>query len=167
LLALRVLAWAHYELGEIPRARALHQEVVQRARAAGNMRMEQTSLGALSEYALYDRDVAEAVPLLEKAYRINREVGEFREIAVNLCRFALAAALSDEPHLAARLLGASEVLHERAGAQMYPWVATMNEQTLAITKEALGAEAFAAEVEQGRQLTADDAIEAALLAMKR
>ena len=162
LLALRVLAWMNYELGDIPRARALHEEVVRRARDAGNRRMEQTSLGALAEYALYERRVDVALPLLQRAYEINREIGEFRETAVNVCRFARALAVAGRPNEAVRLLGTAQALHDSVGATVYPFVAEMNEGTLAMIRPHVEEPAFANAFEAGRRLTAEQAVALAL-----
>jgi predicted ATPase len=158
LLSMRVLAWAHYDLGDGPRARALHEEVVARARASGNRRMQQTSLGALAEYALNEGRASEAVAMLDEAYKINQELGEIREIAVNLARFAFALALASELEGAAVLLGASTALHDQIGVVVYPWALKMNEETRARIAKEIEDEAFAAAFERGRTMSADEAV---------
>ncbi len=158
LLAMRLLAWAHYDLGDVPKARALHQEVISRARLVGNKRITQMSLGALAEYALNEGLVGEAVALLDEAYEINRELGEHAEIAVNLARFALALALASRSRAAAELLGASQRLHDDAGANVYPWVAKMNEETRTRIADEIDDETFSAAFERGRRMSADAAV---------
>ena len=69
MLATRRLAWMHYALGDRARARALHEEVVGRASATGNKRMQAMSLGALAEYALHEGLVQDSLPMLEKSTR--------------------------------------------------------------------------------------------------
>ena len=65
---------------------------------------------------------------------------------------------------AARTLSYSEALTEEIGANV-PWVVELNEQTRAIAREQLGEASFAEAYEQGRALTADDAIAVALDAL--
>jgi predicted ATPase/class 3 adenylate cyclase len=162
LLAIRSLAWMHYELGDRERARGLHEDVVRRARAAGNERMEATSLGALAEYALYEGRVHDALPMLKESTRIYSDLGERLDIAINLGRFARALTLEGRETTAARLLSSSEALHEEIGASVASWVAEMNEGTLATIRTQLDEAAFAAAWEQGRALTADEAVSLAL-----
>jgi hypothetical protein len=151
-----------YELGDRERAQTLHENVVRRARELGNERMQATSLGALAEYALYDRRVEDAVPMLEEAYRINRDVGERYEIAVTVYRFARALAIEGKAQVAAQLLSCSEALHEEIGLAVSSWLAEMNEGTRAIVHTDLDQAAFAEALEQGATLTADEAVALAL-----
>jgi tetratricopeptide (TPR) repeat protein len=162
LLATRVLAWMCYDLGERERARTLHEEVVLGARATSNARMEATSLGALAEYDLYEGRAREAVSRLKEAFRINREVGEVPEIVVNLCRFARALALAGRPETALRLLSSSEALREKAGAREYAFATEMNEGTLTMIRARLDEAAMTEAWDQGRGLTADEAVALAL-----
>jgi predicted ATPase len=162
LLATRLIAWMCYELGDRDRARALHEDVVRHARAVGNQRMEATSLGALSEYALNDGRVDEAIPMLTESTRIYRDLGERLEFAINLCRFARAVVLRGRPETAAVLLGASDALIADAGASFEYWVADMNDVTTALVRDALDEGVFAKAWEKGRQLSADEAVALAL-----
>lgn len=63
---------------------------------------------------------------------------------------------------AARLLSSSEALHEELGASLRPWLAEMNEDTLTTLRAQLDEAAFAEAWEQGRVLTADEAVARAL-----
>jgi predicted ATPase/class 3 adenylate cyclase len=162
LLATRLIAWMCYDLGDRDHARALHEGVVRRAHAVGNQRMEATSLGALSEYALNDGRVDEAIPMLTESTRIYRDVGGWVEVAVNICRFARARALCGRHEAAAKLLGAGDALHAEVGATMQYWVVDMNDVTNALVRKQLDEAAFAEVWEQGRALTADEAVALAL-----
>jgi hypothetical protein len=162
LLSMRNLAWMEYELGNRVAAAGLHEEVVRRAEAAGNKRMEQQSLGALAEYALYEERVDDAIPKLRRALSLNFELDEFREITVNICRLARASALLDKPLVAARLLGTSEALHETSGARIYPWVDQLNEGTLELIKKGADPDAYLAAAERGRSLSAEQTVATAL-----
>lgn len=151
-----------YELGDRDRARALHEDVVRRARATRNERMEATSLGALAEYATYEGRVHDALPMLKESTRIYHALGERHEIAVNLCRFAHAVAVEGRAETATRLLSRSEALHEQIGAAVASWLAETKEKTLTTIRTQLDETAFAEAWEQGRALTVDEAVALAL-----
>ena len=158
LLATRLVAWMCYDQGDRDRARALHEEVVRRARVSGNERMKATSLGALAEYAINDGLVTKSLPMLRESTRIYRELGERLELALNLCRFARAAAAVGSAEIAARILSAAEVLREEIGIRWVYWVVEMNDVTLGDIRAQLDEATFAEAWEQGRKLAVDEAI---------
>jgi predicted ATPase/class 3 adenylate cyclase len=162
LLATRLLAWMFYDLGDHEQARALHEDVVRQARATGNERMQATSLGALAEYALYEGRVQDALPMLKESTRIYRDNSELPEIAVNLFRFARAAAVEGRAGAAAQLFSSAEGLGQEIGVSWSYWVVEMNEGTLATIRTLLDEAAYAVECERGRNLTADEAVALAL-----
>jgi len=162
LLATRLLAWMSYELGDRGRARVLHEDVVRRARALGNQRMQATSLGALAEYAINEGRVQDALPMLKESTHIYSDLGERREIRVNLCRFARALAVEERAATAVRVFASSEALREEIGAGEESRVADLNDGTLAIVRTRLDETAFAAALEQGRSLTPDEGVALAL-----
>ena len=161
LLATRLLAWMYFELGDHQRARALHEENLDRAYAAGNERMQATTLSALAEYALRERRVQDALPLLRDANRIHRDLDDPEETAVDLSRLARAYLLEERAETAAQLLSRSEALREEIGASI-SWNAEFNEETLAMIRTKLDEEVFAGAWEQGRKLTLDEAVALAL-----
>jgi len=162
LLATRLLAWMCYDQGDRERARVLHEDVVRRARVAGNERMQATSLGALAEYAINDGRVTEALPILRESTRIYRDLDERNELAVNLCRFARAAAAAGRAETAAHILSGAEVLREEIGVSWSYWVVEMNDVTLTDIHTDLDEAAFAEAWEQGRAMTDGEAVELAL-----
>jgi predicted ATPase/class 3 adenylate cyclase len=161
LLATRLVAWMCYDQGNRDRARTLHEDVVRRARASGNERMQATSLGALAEYAINDGRVSEALPMLNESTRIYRDLGERHEVAVNLCRFARAAAAAGRGEAAARILSAAEVLREEINISWSYWVVEMNDATLATIRAQLDEAAHAEAWDQGQALTPVEAVELA------
>jgi predicted ATPase len=162
LLAMRVLAWMRFELGDLPRARALHEDVVRRARAIGNLRMQATSLGALGEYALREARIAEALPLLAECYRISRDLAEIAEVLVAVYRFAWALTILERPADAARVFSAAELSREEAGYSVFSWMEVENEQTLARIHSQLDDSTFSEAWEEGKRLTLDEAVALAL-----
>ena len=162
LLATSNLACVLRDLGELERARALHEDNLRRARALHDESMEAESLGGLAEYAVDEGRVEDAISMLKESYRIYRDLGHMSEIAVVLGRFAAAVAREGRAGAAARLLSSSEALTEEIGAAVAWWVATRNERTLITIRTQLDEAAVAEAWEQGRALTADEAVALAL-----
>ncbi|HEY8631033.1 MAG TPA: hypothetical protein VIL73_10925, partial [Gaiellaceae bacterium] len=161
LVATFNLAWMCGELGDPERDRALHQENLVRARALGNERMEALSLSVLACYVRDDGRVEEALSMLNESYRIVRNLGDRVESADILSRFAEILGSARRPTTAARLLSCSETLREEFGAGR-SWVASRNEGTLALIRAQLDETAFTEAWEQGRALTADEAVALAM-----
>jgi ATP/maltotriose-dependent transcriptional regulator MalT len=157
----RTLAWTYHELGDLERAQALHEDNLLRARVLGNEPLKAALLGSLAMIAVKQGRVQDALTLLKENLPIWRDIGERLEIAVCLCQVAHALAAAGRAETAARLLSCSEVLREEVGGSE-AWVARMNEETLAAIRAQLDDAAFAEAWEQGRTLTADEAVALAL-----
>ncbi len=164
MLATWLLAWMCRELGDRERSRALTEENVRRARALGNERVEARSLGSLAMLALDEDRLRDAVRILKEANRIHRDFGDRFELALDLCRLARALAVAKRPGTAARLLSAGEALREEIGATPDSWLAieVKLRETLTAISAQLDEGAFAEAWEQGRALTADEAVALAL-----
>lgn len=162
LVATRTLAWKYQELGDLERFRALHEDSLLRARATGNERMAARSLCALAMLAVDEGRVQDALPMLAEAYRIDCDMGELYEIAIEFCRFAHAVTVAGRPGAGARLLARAEALRDEIGATFESWAARMNEGTLTAICAQLDEATFAEAWEQGQTLTADEAVALAL-----
>ena len=90
-----------------------------------------------------------------------RELDDLRGTGENLCRSAHALAAVGDAETAARLLGGAQAVFEGIGASP-PWLARMNEQTLAAIREQLDESALAEARDVGRALTVDEAVTLAL-----
>lgn len=161
----RSLAWTHYLLGDFPGARALHETNLERSQAEGDERMEARSLGSLATLAIDDDRAAEALPLLRRAYLIDRRLGDRLEAALDLCRLAKALAALGDPVTAARLLGSFEATAKASGAGV-PWVSRMNAETIASVRDQLGEPATDEALEAGRALTPDETAALALASLR-
>ena len=162
LLATRMLAWMYYELGDRERARALHEDNLGRARALHSRPLESTTLGALASYAVEEGRVEDALSMATETLRIDCDLGDRHGIAVALCRCAGALAIAGKARPAAMLLASSEALHEEIGANVLPYLASGNEQTLATIRTQLDETALAEALERGQMLTVDEAVALAL-----
>jgi predicted ATPase len=162
LWASRLLAWMHHDLGHLALARAQHEDNLRQARALQNQSIEAATLGALGEYALDEGRIRDGVSMLKDAHAIHAELGDYFNVATHLCRLARALLVVGRPERAARLLGCSETIHEDLGTRQLPWLAEYNEKTLTDIRAELDGVDFAETWEEGRKLTADDAVALAL-----
>ena len=159
--AVRDLAWTYEEIGDLARARALYEEGLHRARAQGNTRLEARLLGGLAIVAVDEGRVEDARSLLKENFPMYLELDDLRGTGENLCRCAHALAAEGDAVTAAQLLGGSDAVFEGIGARP-PWLARMNDQTLAAIREKLEEPAVAEAREQGRAMAVDEAVALAL-----
>src|SRR5439155_26611954 len=122
-----------------------------------NEHIQALSLEELASIALDEGRARDAVPMLEEAYRIYVDLGDLYRVAISVSRFARVLVSVGKTGIAARLLSCSEALSEEIGASPH-WVARMNEPTLNGIRAQLDEAAFAKAWEQGRALTADEAV---------
>ena len=162
LLATRALAWMCEELGESERFRVLTENYLRGARATGNQRLEARGLGVLAGFAVNEGRTQDALSMLKEVYRIDRAVGEVREIADDLCRLGQALAAAGRAGTAVRLLSSSEALRRETGARAPSYIVEMNARTRTTIHAQLGEVAFAEAWEQGGALTPDEAVALAL-----
>jgi tetratricopeptide (TPR) repeat protein len=160
-LATRMLAWAYHGLGDLERAHALLEENLRRARAASNEFSEAGTLSALAMIAVDEGRVRDALSMLTEAHHIWRELGNLIGTVAGLGRLASVLATAGRAETATRLLSCSETLREEIGHRA-SWLAVMNEETLAAIRTRLDNAALAEVWEQGRALTADEAVALAL-----
>ncbi|MGH2820683.1 MAG: ATP-binding protein [Actinomycetota bacterium] len=156
------LAWICESRGDRDRARALHQDVARRARALGNERMEAFSLASLALIAVEENRIDDAVPMLKESYRMGQDIGDLPLIAFALDYFAAALAWRGRAEAAARLLAWVDALREEMGARVRPSDAVVTERTLGQVRAQIDEATFAAAWEEGRALTADEAVALAI-----
>ena len=86
-----------------------------------------------------------------------RHVDDQFNLGEALMGLSTLAALNERWASAARLAGASTAVHERIGAPPWESVTAMHERALSAAREALGGERFAGHIQEGRQLSVEDA----------
>jgi len=162
LQAMRWLAWASQELGDAERFRALHEEILQRARALGDVEPQWWSLSSLASVAAREGRHRDALALLEEAYGIAREFGDPVLVDMNLIRFGESLAFADRPELAARVFSLAEAMHHELGWTYEDWLVAVKDEAESRARAQLDEAAFAAAWEQGRAMTPDEAVALAL-----
>ena len=162
LVAMYNMAWIREELGDVSGARALTEEVIRSARAAGNLRMQASSLSTLGVYALREDRVAEALPLLEESYGISRDLDDSEAYFVLYC-FAWALAIVGRAADATRVYSVAEAFQQETGRSAAgPFLERENEWTLARIHAQLDEGAFARAWDEGTRMTLDEAVALAL-----
>ena len=142
LLTIRYMAVdVHHQLGNWLRAQSLQEAALERSRAASSRWVEATTLAALGEYAVEAGRIDDGVSMLEESTRIWREVGDPSATAVNVSKFAKAAAAAGQPIAAARLVACSEALHAELGATLQAWLVDLHAETLAVARTELDEDA--------------------------
>jgi non-specific serine/threonine protein kinase len=162
LQATRNLAWCYLELDDIEHAKPLYEEALAGARAAGDRQMEPRALNSLASVAIKEGRARDAITLIEEAYRLDREFGDPSEVATDLVYFARSLAMAEGARAAAQVLSRSELLREELGITYPAWILRMQEDAMSRTRAQLTGAAFAEAWEQGRKLTADEAVALAL-----
>ena len=162
LLAMGQLAWMCEELGDMARGRALTEDVLARAREQGNRRMQSLALMGLAFHAREEGRFDDALSLIADGYRIDADLGQRDAMADAISRLARVYAEAGEPVIAVKLLASSNALYDELGVSATPWVADRNEEVLAIVRGELDEAAFAQAWDDGRTLTADEAVALAL-----
>jgi non-specific serine/threonine protein kinase len=149
------------ELGDLREARALLERNVRQAHLLDDKQVEARSLYALAGYALEDSRVEEAFRMLEDAYRLTRELGDLYWTPFIVCRFGHALAHAGKARSAAVVLSSGEALLDELGVGEQS-ISSENKDTLTVIHTQLDDDAFAKAWEQGRALTADQAVAVAL-----
>jgi predicted ATPase/class 3 adenylate cyclase len=162
LLAAGCLAWTYEELGDMERGRALMEDTLARARASSNLRVEAFSLQHLAVHARDEGRLDDALELIRDAYRIHCELGQRSEIADAISGCARIHAAAGRVQSALRLLSSADAHYDELGENPPPYVADRNAETEAIVRTELDEDAFRRGWNEGRTLSADQAIAAAL-----
>jgi predicted ATPase len=163
----RRVAWAYENLGEIQRARQIHEENYQAARAAGLDEIAAITLGTMGGNALEDGRFEDALPMLAEAATTLLRAGDRYNTLVTVHRFAWAYALACKAGLAAVLLAAAEALTESLGFTGELWVGKRDAEAADSVGRLLTPEEMAAARARGRQLTLQEAIELAVAGVGR
>jgi predicted ATPase len=161
LLATDGLAWMYFQLGDPERSRALHEDVLQQARAQSDEVVVAVQLFQLATFAFDEGRVQDALGMQKESLRINRDHSRPGGIVENLCHFANYLAAEGRAEMAARLLSRAEALTEEIGG-VPSWVAELNHKTLKTIHTELDETALAQAWEQGRALSVDEAVALAL-----
>jgi DNA-binding CsgD family transcriptional regulator/tetratricopeptide (TPR) repeat protein len=109
----------------------------------------------LGDWALRQRQTSQATRYLPEALHVAVRGGEQRSIMASLGGLARLAVAVGQPEVAARLMGATEAVRERAGVSITPEFQRDLEQAAAVARSALGEETFRIAVASGETTPLD------------
>jgi predicted ATPase/class 3 adenylate cyclase len=115
----------------------------------------QLSLGVLA-FMMGDLDTA--VERLQASLLVRQQLRDARGLCDCIGMMALVASVRGDHALAALLIGAGDVAREAFGHQPVPWIAPLLEQAEMSASATLGDD-YETRVDEGRDLSVDDAIE--------
>jgi non-specific serine/threonine protein kinase len=162
LQGLRMTAWCTLELGQIERAKDLYAQLLDGARAAGDMVMEARALSSMAYFASDEGDHRRALELMSEAFRIDQEFGDPGEIADDLIRFARALALAGRLEAAAELVSLADAKQEELNANFPGYIQADRDEAMSAAQVGLSEAQLAKARELGRSLTVAEAVALAL-----
>jgi len=113
-------------------------------------------------HAVEDGRLDEAIPMLKESHRLHRELGDPVQGALDVFRFAALIATQGRAASAARVFSSSDALCEEIGYDLHGWDPEFIEATLTTIRDQLDEATFAKAWEEGRSLTAEEAVALAL-----
>jgi non-specific serine/threonine protein kinase len=162
--ALNVLGEICRREGDYECAAGYYEESLALARGAGHQRRIAATLHNLGHVAHRGGDPAAAAARFRETLPIAQALGDQHVIALCLAGLGAVAAAQGHGERAATLLGAASALVECLGATFDPADQEEYLRGLARTRELLPDETYAAALESGRRLPAEEAITYALRA---
>ncbi|HLK59910.1 MAG TPA: tetratricopeptide repeat protein [Chthonomonadaceae bacterium] len=148
--------------GDYRAARARFEEGLTAGREVGDKVGIVYFLSNLGIVSCHLNDAAAAHAYLKESLPLLQEIGNRSLSIFSLGGFAYLALLQHHPEHAVRLLAAMEELKAAAGITLLPYQTKEVERVLALTRQELSMEVFAAQGEAGRQLTLEQAMAEAL-----
>jgi predicted ATPase/DNA-binding NarL/FixJ family response regulator len=148
--------------GDIDAVTSAASEGARLSREAGDLYSLEMMLMNLGLAALIGDDLDRSKPLFEESLQIAQQIDDRVAQYALLDALGCHAAGSGQARRAARLLGAAETIRTGAGASVIATLRPSLAKAEAATIAALGASAFQAQVEAGRRMNREAAIDFAL-----
>jgi predicted ATPase/class 3 adenylate cyclase len=162
-ITLNNLAMLAAEAGDLDGAIASMEETLAIERKLGNPTGISDSLGNLAGLIAPTGDVARAAALDAEALEMRRDLSDRLSMAHSLDSIAATASRAGFAEAGARLYGAGECLREELGAPVPASERARYETGLAMTRSAIGNEAYDRAWVAGRALSLDHAVAEALI----
>jgi hypothetical protein len=149
--------------GDVPRARALHEEMLTIAGSLPDENMRAEARYDLAVDALSVGDPQSAEAQLAVAVRRYRDIDHLDGLTRCLGALSALALNRGQAHLAARLIGAAAAARDSVGLTPWPAVTEGERRIIKRTEALLPGGEFTAQAAAGRLLTVEDALSQALL----
>ncbi len=155
IVCFSLLAEASLQQGDIPTARSLAEQSLGLSKEIGDLGSTAEALALLGKVNFVQGDYTSARALYEESMTFPGRMN-----AGSLEELADVVAAQGEPTWAAQLWGAAEALRESQGIPMPPVKCAAYERSVAAARAQLGEKAFVAIWEEGRTMTAEQALAA-------
>ncbi|UCF28099.1 MAG: hypothetical protein JSW42_16005 [Chloroflexota bacterium] len=149
--------------GDYQRAQELYEKSVDALREVQDLNFLAYALRRLSHTARHLGDLEKAVSGCNESLNLNLDLGHKQAVAACISGFACIALARGEALIAAKLFGSVERQLELIGFSLLPTDSVEFEENVALAREQLGEEAFAAAWAEGRTLATEQAIALALM----
>jgi non-specific serine/threonine protein kinase len=152
--------------GDRPRAARMFEEALALARQRGDRLGTNIALYSLAQIALSEANHAKAESMLDEGLASSGQMGDQANLSYFLEGLAVVAGARGEARRSARMLGAAQGSMEEAGATVYNYYMpdrALYERTLAAARARLDEAAWTAAWEEGRAMTAEQAVEHAVV----
>ncbi len=160
--SLHLIGTVAWYQGQTDRASSLHQECLAMFQELGDKSCTATTLSDFGLVVQHRGELTQAEALQRDSLRRYQELGDKPGIARSLERLAGALAGSGKPDHAARLLGAAQSLRQTIGVAAAPADRPDSDRIEAAVRAALDRSSLTAAWDEGRKMTAAQAVEYAL-----
>ncbi len=160
--ATRSVGWAYHEGGDLEHSRAIIEENLRQARATHDEYIQGVSLSQLAGIAVDEGRFAEAASMLTESYRILCELNDLLQVATAVGILRQRARPRRAGGRPLRVCSRARMRFSRRSARARASFARVDEKTLSSIHAQVDEAAFAEAWEQGRTLTADEAVALAL-----
>lgn len=158
-MALHHLAHAALMDGDLDQAERRYAENIETYRAMRRYDLVTSELHNLGHVACLQGQPDRARPLFVESLRLGEETGNQANQPYNIIGLGRVAAALGRYETAATLIGAGMAILQAQGKAVVPLLRPAIEETLAVTRTALSAEAFETASQQGRGLSTVDAVQ--------
>jgi predicted ATPase len=165
LQAMRLVAWAHEELGDLEQHAALHEEILRRGEATGDLEVQWWALTSLALHLSRLGRQREAVEHVHRAFLLQLPFGDAAMTDMTLVRLGIVLAGAGAAEVAAFALAVAARLHERQDFVYPSWISEPVEQAVTACRGLLGTEAFDDAWARGRAMTEQTVFELATAAV--
>jgi predicted ATPase/DNA-binding SARP family transcriptional activator/Tfp pilus assembly protein PilF len=152
--------------GDLSRAQALYEQSLAQAQGTGDKSSMAVALYGLGDIAMLRGEPEHALRPYRESLSLYRSIGYKRGVLECLEGFAKVDALFQPDEQAARLFGAGDALRQALHLPIPPSERAAHAESIARLRGALGEGIFAAAWAEGQALSLDQAVVAALAALK-
>jgi predicted ATPase/class 3 adenylate cyclase len=162
--ATRTLAFTYVTMGDLERARPLHEENLRRSREAGDRELQAATLGGLTDIAVEERRLKDAVDLQEQSLALVLHLNDELMAISRLCVAASVLTVVGRHETAATLVGYANSRYAEIGA-VEAWVVKTNDRTLTSVRTQIGDDRLSDVLAEGAALSPENALRLATAEM--